>query len=156
MHYLIFALLLQTNPHPSHDLMTPSLTTTTKQAVETQSVKVPQIEKSQAKTTPGLGENSVLTTHDQMERDLGTQSSDIGWLKSKVESLESQRKDPDRKDIDSLKEMKTTITIWWTAIVTILTLVSGALLAFKKIIWTDLIKPRLKRELNDCPSEIPR
>jgi len=78
-----------------------------------------------------------------MAEDIGTEKEAISNLKVQVQTLQSLRSDPDRKDIDSLKDTKTYITIFASILGTFLVGVFG----FKRIIWSDIIKPRLRKEI---------
>ena len=150
MHFLLLILLFQEAPAPS---ATPDLTAAHGASVPLQkgaSTPVTQIlAKPTDKTTPTLSADSELITHAQMERDIGAQASDIGYLKSEVDHLQKQRDDPDRKDIDDLKDSRNHIEWTWGILTTVfltMAAVLGALYGkFKTIILEDSVKPRIKR-----------
>jgi hypothetical protein len=152
MVIVLIAVLLQVNP-PSQGIAIPKApSTATKQSTEQPPVSVPQIRAYGSNTTPSL-ELNAEPTHAQMELDIGTEKEAISTLKGQVQTLETLRLDPDRKDIDSLKELKTRITIWTYVISIVGGVVIGFVWKFNRIIWSELIKPRLQREILGPPPQ---
>ena len=109
--------------------------------------QVPVLQAPTHQTTPTLSPDSDVQTHLEMERDLGSHEKAIGDLSERVGSLEKLRQDPDRKDIDDLKSSRDHFEWTWGIAVGILGVVSATLWGFKKIIWNEIVKPRLVREL---------
>ena len=98
-------------------------------------------------TTPHLNPESELMTHYQMGVEVGAQRETTSELKYKVAELEEKREKIDRPDINSLKDSRNHI-IWTSSVLgTVFVTIGGILIGFKKIIWDDIIKPRLRKEL---------
>jgi hypothetical protein len=147
--YVLFVLaMLQAQPAaPSIVVPRAPATTITKNPQEP-----PVITSRITNSSGGIREDQVTEmTHAQMERDIGTQSADIGTLKSQVKTLEDLRKDPDRKDIDDLKDSRNHIVWTWgifsTIVGTLAAAAIGLYVKFKDLVWEDSIKPRLKKYL---------
>jgi hypothetical protein len=86
-----------------------------------------------------------------MEHDITVDEQSVLDMKRRLEELEKLRADPDRKDIDGLKQSRDHI-IWTTSILSTVLFTLGATFwalygKFKLIVWEDSIKPRLKRYL---------
>ncbi len=144
MHVMLLALVLQVVPQIT---MPRAPATLPPPPQQTQPPKAPQISAGGTNTTPSLELNDTALTHAQMERDIGGQGEAISSVKVRIATLEKLRADPDRKDIESLKELRTTITIWVSAMVIVLGAIFGFFWKFNGIIWSDIIRPRLKKDL---------
>jgi hypothetical protein len=147
MHFLLLAVILQSNPQI---LLQSAPSTVPSPAKLRAAGPVPQIDKSHLNTTPDL-DPTTEETHAQMERDIGGHGEAIAGLKVQVETLEKLRADPDRKDIDDLKNSRDHIVWSWGILSTVIITLAGTFWAlygkFKAIVWEDSVKPRLKRYL---------
>jgi hypothetical protein len=147
MHVILFALILQGASHPPQK--TPQIVgttpiTVTPQAVENYNVQVPEIVTPRTRTTPSLTEEFL---HAQMIRDISGQGAEITNLQAQVQTLQSLRTDPDRKDIDSLKDARTRIVIFLWVLGILGAICGGAIRAFGRVFWRDTIVPFLRRSL---------
>lgn len=98
-------------------------------------------------TTPQLTVESAMMAVYGIGVDIGGQRQSIYELQTKVSGLENNREKVDRPDIESLKSTRTHIG-WTTSILgTVLATVFGLAWGFRKVIWQDSIKPRLRKEL---------
>jgi hypothetical protein len=141
---LVFLLQGQANTHPSVDLSTPQ-TTSVRQSQQPASPS-PSLDKPKENTTPGLTAETAL--HLQMERELGGQAEAVGDLKARVSGLEDKRENHDRPDIDDLKTSRLHV-LWTTSILgTVLATLLAVFFKFQKIIWGEVLRPRLVRELS--------
>jgi hypothetical protein len=139
MFLVLIAVLLQS---PAQITIPKAPSTVSPKATERRPEAVPQIGRIRSNTTPDLDPNAELT-HAQMELDIGSEKEAIANLKTQVQTLQSLRADPDRKDIDGLKDTKTYITISSSVLFTVAVFLFG----FRNVIWSDIIKPRLKKEI---------
>jgi hypothetical protein len=150
MNLLLMIALMQA-PQPKSFLPPHHENTLQKPALEN---PVPRqiIPQSHSNTTPHLSEDTEIgLTHAQMERDIGGQNEAIGELKFKVGSLEDKREKVDRPDIDDLKLSRTHLQWILGGIALILGTIWFLYERYKQIIWSDVIRPRLVREINAPP-----
>jgi hypothetical protein len=105
----------------------------------------PNLSKPEANSTPTLTPETAL--HLEMEREIGGQEEAVGNLNARVGALEEKRDNHDRPDIDTLKTSRLHVLWTLTMLGTVIATIVGAILKFKEIIWSDIIRPRLKREI---------
>jgi hypothetical protein len=115
-------------------------------AAEKPAPQAPQITRATVSTTPDLAP-STEQTHVQMEHEITVEQQSVIGVEARVSSLEKLRADPDRKDIESLKDLRTHITIWVSVSLIVLGFVVGGIWKFNGIIWSDIILPRLQKQL---------
>jgi hypothetical protein len=149
MHALFLLILLQAQtPFPGPvNLAAPH-----GQAFPKQTTTEPvQLAKPGKNTTPSLSIDSDLLTHYEIGIDVGAQREAVGELRSRVVTLEDKREKTDRPDIDSLESSRN-YAIWtWSVLGTVFVTLAGVIGFFRKHIWNDSIKPRLKKELVEYP-----
>jgi hypothetical protein len=145
MRVLSIAILLSAIQAP-HQITIPSApVTVTRQSTEDAHPKAPQILTPVTKTIPAASAEEMI--HLNMEKDISGQGEALGQLKEKVGALEGKRENTDRPDIDGLKESRTYFLWIWGFITTVAATILGIYLRYGNMIWTDSIKPRLRRAL---------
>jgi hypothetical protein len=151
MHLLLLLVFFQVK---TPDLTAPRDTTfiqNPKPILEKEKSFITTTTPTSQKATPGLNENSAITAHEMIEREIGGEEEAIGELKSKVGNLEDRREKNDRPDIDDLKETRTHFYWWTTTIGAALAVVGGLLARFRKILWEEVIRKRVKAFLIEAP-----
>jgi hypothetical protein len=135
MHLVLFILFFQVS---SNGIVTPRTNTVPEQFNHegiSQAIK-----KGQTASTPDLGPDTAL--HLQMERELGSQSMEVGTLKEKVAGLENKRETIDRPDIDGLKQWR----LYGSFAVAIIGPLIGFLILYWRFFWGALL-PHVRREI---------
>ena len=150
MYVLLLAIFLQSSP-PTRDVVIPSTSTVTKRSTEVPDRAPPEVQRRVLNTTPDLFPDA----HLQMEHDIGTQGEAIYNLGSRVSTLETLRLNPDRKDIDDLKDARNHIEWTWTILATVFGTLATVLWFCKRFIWTDIIRPRLAQDLANTQKPHP-
>lgn len=102
---------------------------------------------SPQQTAPSLSPYSEPTPYE-IGREMGGQNEALGELRSRVGTLEKDRRTVDRPDINSLKTSRSYFVWSGSILSTILATVAGLLWYFRKIIWKDSIRPRLAKEID--------
>lgn len=126
MHFLVFLALLQT----PNSVTVPNRPTL-------------RLRDIQTTTTPNLTPNSLPEMPYEMILKLGGQGAEIGHLQSDVATLQRLRTDPDRKDIDDLKDTKFRITVWITVLCTVFGTLAAGCGVFGGRVWREMILPRI-------------
>jgi hypothetical protein len=150
MCLFLIAVMLQAAPQPQQTIKFPDAPkTVTHHVSDGASAQAPQIGKPATSTTPGLNDEEML--HISMEKDISGQGEALGELKSKVGSLEDKREKMDRPDIDDLKTSRTHIE--WS--LSVIAFICGTIWflyeRYKQVLWTDVIRPRIIRALQNTP-----
>lgn len=141
MHLLVFVLMLQTTKN-SAQITTPATNSVPKATTEASAPPIGH----QTRTTPNLSLDSGIA-HFEMGRELGIQGEAMGELKAKVAGLEEKREKSDRPDIDDLKSTQLHV-IWTASLVGVFLSGVGSIVWFlRKVIWQDVLKHRIKKQL---------
>jgi hypothetical protein len=114
---------------------------------ETASRSHPADKKTGNITTPELNQNSPETPYE-MGRDIGGQAESIGGIKQSVKDLQDKREKIDRPDIDDLKQSRNHIEWTSSILVSVLSTLIVVLWYFKRIIWHEILIPRISRVLS--------
>jgi hypothetical protein len=150
MNFLILILLIQTPTSTQKNfLFNPEHKETIQK--QPQPLSKPILAPSAHETAPTLSPYSEPSPFE-LGREMGGQSEALGELRSQVSTLESDRQNVDRPDIESLQRTRWRWEITWsitssilgTFIVTLL----GAVWKFRKAIWKDMLRPRIAREVD--------
>ena len=148
MYILFIALILQGKPQAPRITVPTAPRTVSTQSPNPHQMPPIDLTNSANKTVPTLGPTSEELIHIKMAQDISGQGEALGDLKGKVSSLEDKREKVDRPDIDSLKESRNHIEWTWGILATVFCTLGATVWYFKKIIWADILRPRLAREIS--------